>query len=465
MKKIYLISFALLLTISLTAQVYKTINVSTAGTLTTLLTAIEKSTITNLTLTGKIDSRDITCIRVEIKSLNSLDISAVSIQEYGTNLANELPYNSFNNIILFNIKLPNSLTSIGEAAFKYCLGFNSITIPNSVTKIGRSAFYHCTSLKTITLSNSLTTIEFFAFFECENLTSITIPKSVTSIETHAFTSCSGTIVVEEGNKNYSSLNGVLFNKNQTKLIKCPTSLSGNYIIPNTVDSIEINAFFHCSLLTSVSNISSLTTIGGAAFGSCTNLTSLSLPNTVTSIGASCFEFCSNLASITIPSSITSIESKTFYNCSSLASITLPNSVSSIGISAFYGCTSLKTIYSYNPIPPTTGSLANIATTCTLFVPFGSKSLYASATSWKDFINIIEMTTSLQSLNLSNIKMRTENKNLIINNATIGSKIIIYSISGVKIKEQPIESDQIKIKLYQGIYLINIDNYSEKVIIR
>lgn len=487
MKKIYLLSFVILLTISITAQVSKTLNVSTAGTLTSLLTASEKSTITNLTLTGKIDSRDITCIRVEIIALQELDISAVSVQSYGTDLVNELPYNSFYRKTLFSIKLPNSLTSIGEGAFRNCSGLTSITIPsnvtsigvsafeystlrtvtmsNSVTNIGSSAFYHCASLQNITLSSSITTIGSSAFYECTDLTSITIPTSVSLIGMHAFTICSGTIIVEEGNQNYSSLNGVLFNKNQTKLIKCPTSKSGDYIIPNTVDSIEINAFFHCSLLTSVTNISSLTTIGGGAFGSCTSLTSVFIPNSVTSIGVNCFEFCSNLSSITIPNSITSLASRTFYNCASLTSITIPNFVTSIGSSVFYGCTNLKSIFSDNPIPPLTGSLSNIATTCTLYVPAGSKALYASATGWKDFVNIVEMTTNLQSNNQSNIKMRNENKNLIIENATIGGKVKIYSTSGVLINEKSIVSDQMKINLEKGIYLIHIENYSNKVIIR
>jgi len=465
MKKIYLLSFVILLTISITAQVSKTLNVSTAGTLSTLLTATEKETITNLTLTGNIDYRDITCIRTELNAYN-LDISAVSIKASASNLANELPENSFNNKTLYSIKLPNSLTSIGESAFKYCLGLNSITIPNSVTIIGRSAFYHCTSLRTISLSSSLTTIKASAFYECANLTSITIPKSVTSIEMHAFTICSGIINVEEDNQNYSSLNGVLFNKNQTKLIKCPISKSGNYIIPNTVDSIEINAFFKCSLLTSVSNISSLTTIGGGAFGSCTSLTSVSIPNSVTTIDVNCFEFCSNLTSITIPNSVTSLASITFYGFSSFTSITIPNLVTSIGSSAFYGCTNLKSIYSYNPIPPTTGSLSNINTTaCTLYVPVGTKALYASATGWKDFVNIVEMTTGLPSIRQSNIILRTENKNLIIENAPIGSKIKIFSVSGIKLKDKLIVSDQLIIKLEKGIYLIYIGNYSDKVIIR
>lgn len=472
---------------SLNAQVYKTINVSTAGTLSTLLTASEKSTVTNLTLTGQIDSRDITCIRLEIKVLRDLDISAVSIKAYGTDLANELPYNSFNSKTLFSVKLPNSLQSIGDRAFADCKGLTSITIPsfvtsigvsafqystlrtvimsNSVTKIGRSAFYHCSSLQEITLSNSLTTIGNSAFYECTSLTSVSIPSSVTSIEIHAFTKCSAEIIVEEGNLKYSSLDGVLFNKNQTKLIKCPTSKVGSYIIPNTVDSIEVNAFFHCSLLTTIRNESSLTTIEGGAFGSCTNLTSVYLPNTVTTIGSNCFEFCSSLTTITIPSSITSLASRLFYNCSKLTSITIPNLVTSIGTLAFYGCSDLKSIYLYNPIPPTTGSLSNIASTCTLYIPVGSKVLYINASGWKDFLNIVELTTNLKSISQSNIKMRIENKNLIIENATIDSKIEIYTYSGVKIIEKIVESNRLIIELEKGIYLIRIESYSDKIIIR
>ena len=89
-----------------------------------------------------------------------------------------------------NTIIPNSVTSIGNAAFYYCFYLTSITIPNSVTSIGDDAFFGC-SLTSITIPNSVTSIGDYAFCNCLSLTSITIPNSVTSIETGAFATCSG----------------------------------------------------------------------------------------------------------------------------------------------------------------------------------------------------------------------------------------------------------------------------------
>ena len=134
MKKIYSILLAVLITSSTMAQVSKTINVTTAGTLSSLLTSTEKTTVTNLTVTGNIDTRDVKCMRGEMTKLSVLDISTVSIKAYsglgGTSAfstiypANEMPEQSFydNNtstgkVTLKTIMLPVSIISIGDEAF------------------------------------------------------------------------------------------------------------------------------------------------------------------------------------------------------------------------------------------------------------------------------------------------------------------------------------------------------------
>ncbi len=93
----------------------------------------------------------------------------------------------------------------------------SCTIPNSVTSIGIGAFNGCTGLTNITLPGSLTTIGSGAFSGCGKLTKVTIPKGVTSIGTGAFGSCTAltAITVNEDNPDYSSVDGVLFNKHPT----------------------------------------------------------------------------------------------------------------------------------------------------------------------------------------------------------------------------------------------------------
>ena len=242
--------------------------------------------------------------------------------------------------------IPNSVTTIGEFAFDECSSLTSVTIPNSVTSIGGWAFSNCDSLTSATIPNSVTSIGERAFSFCSSLTSVTIPDSVTIIGESAFSGCSSltNINVASGNLNYSSKDGVLFDKNKSNLIQYP---EGNqrteYTVPNSVTTIESWAFYDCDSLTSVTIPNSVTTIGNSAFESCSSLISVTIPNSVKTIGAYVFQYCERLTSVEIPNSVTTIEGSAFEFCSSLTSVTIPNSVTTIGEGAFYDCSSLTSV--------------------------------------------------------------------------------------------------------------------------
>ena len=239
-----------------------------------------------------------------------------------------------------NVVIEEGATNISTYAFYCCSNLINITISNSVTNIESDAFATCSSLTNITIPNSVMSIEEFAIIDCDNLESITISNSVTNIGDGLCYRCSNlkNIYVDKNNQYYSSENGILFNKDKSKLIKYPDGkINKQCIIPDNVTDIGEYAFAACSSLTSITIPNSVTSISDRAFYYCSSLTSITIPNSVTSIGGSAFNSCSSLTNITIPNSVTCIDAYTFMRCSSLTSITIPNSVTSIGEHAFDGC--------------------------------------------------------------------------------------------------------------------------------
>ncbi len=165
-----------------------------------------------------------------------------------------------------------------------------------------------------------------------SLTSITISSTITSISDWAITGCNSlnAIIVDEENKNFASKDGVLYNKDETVLLRYPAGKpETSFIIPNNVKSIGNVAFNNCNF-TSIKIPSSVTSIGDDAFNKCGSLVSIEIPSSVISIGDSAFYMCRSLVSIEIPSSVISIGGDAFNSCFSLVSIEIPSSVTSIG---------------------------------------------------------------------------------------------------------------------------------------
>ena len=259
---------------------------------------------------------------------------------------------------LTSVTIPDGVTKIGFGAFYGCAGltdvqvgagnqkFTSIggvlfskdkktivvypggkkgayTIPGGVTSIEWTAFGGCTGLTSVTIPSSVISIGQYALEGCTGLTSVTIPSSVTYIGDGAFSICTGLadIQVSAGNPEFTSIDGVLFSKDQKTIKAYPGGKKGAYTIPDNV-----------------------TSIAGNAFESCEGLTGVTIPSSVTSIGDLAFQHCTGLTSVVIPNSVTSIEWSVFNLCAGLTSVTIPNSVTSIGWGAFGGCTGLTDVY-------------------------------------------------------------------------------------------------------------------------
>ena len=278
----------------------------------------------------------------------------------------------FCNDSIKSVVINYGVTKIGNAAFRFCFSLESVTLPNSLISIGEVAFVNC-CLKSLVLPNSVTTISKEAFSSAfsDEFTSITIPAGVKSIGYCAFReSTAKSIEVNSNNPNYSSQDGVLFNKNKTVLVQYPIgNTRTSYNIPNSVKTISDWSFSSAESIKSVIIPDSVTIIGEQAFESCINLIDISIPDSVERIGNNAFDYTGYYndnnnwdtdalyvgnhlvyAELSItgdyivkPGTVT-IADYSFYKCSDLISVTIPKSVKFIGYSAFFRMLELNNIY-------------------------------------------------------------------------------------------------------------------------
>ena len=330
---------------------------------------------------------------VESGVLTRYDGSAVNVTVPST--VKKIGASAFYGKPIQSVTLPSSVTVIGESAFQYCEKLTDVKMTNSVTKIEAYAFYGCHSLRNVNLSTALQSIGNFAFWQCEKMGGVTVPKTCV----FPFYSFSGPVTVAAGHPDYVSQNGILFNKDKTRLLHYPCNATAtSYTVPSSVTIVEGTSFEYCAYLKKVTLPGGLQVVGDVAFAHCSALEQINIPPTVWSIGSGAFCHCPKLGPVSIPKSVTDIgtdqvfscavtvaadnqnyaakdgilfdksftrllnypankgtvqytvpgtvtavEHYAFENCATLQSITLPASVTKIGGSCFSNCTSLKTV--------------------------------------------------------------------------------------------------------------------------
>lgn len=419
--------FMLLLSMMVSAHVFAadnliteqvTINVATAGTLSSKIPKADKYRITNLKLTGELNVEDIKFIRQMASyyydnckdngNLQHLDLGGAKFvgegeftvsygggrtAKFSSNVVGDYVFCALK--VLQSIVLPDGLQLIRDRAFLSCSGLSSVTLPNGLQTIGEAAFLGCKSLSSVTLPDGLQTIGKEAFADCYSLSSVSFPDGL--------------------------------------------------------QTIDYEAFWRCSSLTSVSLPEGLQTIGSSAFYGCSSLSSVSLPEGLKTIGSHAFYNCSSLTSVFLPDGLQTIDYSAFEGCSSLTSVSLPEGLQTIGASAFKYCESLTSVYANMKVPAQMEQYTfgdNTTQNATLFVPVGYIYTYMNS-KWKCFKNIKEFgTLNTDDLITNQVAVNVEAA------GTLRSKIAIedkFRITNLKLTGELNVDDIMLIREMAGCY--------------
>ena len=215
------------------------------------------------------------------------------------------------------IKIPDSVETIGNGAFRHCQNLERITLPSALQTLSNGTFYGCAALSEVTFPASLKTIEKSAFGYCRNLSEVKLPASLTTIQSYVFNGCSALkTVFYDGS--LAQWNHITANNDADKDAdkdvlgySCPSLVTGDYTAqfisvkddpfayppPKTVTITKYTGTESTVILPSTISSWPVTKIGEDALKDNTTITSVTIPDSVTEIGSNAFAGCTNLTSV------------------------------------------------------------------------------------------------------------------------------------------------------------------------
>ena len=255
---------------------------------------------------------------------------------------NKFSFNGNSNIE--TLILPDTIESINDRCFQYCLNLKEVNMPSGI--IGGLSFYGCENLNKIILGNNVTKIQASAFYNCKNLSYLMIRCKNIELEHYGnFQDCFNLkeIKVSKDNNSYKVIDGVLYTKDEKKIVIYPVGKeSEEYIVPDTVEEIGLAAFSYAKNLKKVEVPTTVNSVKSRAFEGCLNLEEAYIGGK--ELGVQSFNGCSNLKKVVLGNQITNLDSVCFANCSKLNEFIVESKEFNIkGYRNFDGCSNLKEI--------------------------------------------------------------------------------------------------------------------------
>lgn len=212
------------------------------------------------------------------------------------------------------VNLPDTITAIGDEAFSGNETLTSLTIPDSVTQISYNAFKNCTALTGVILPDSVEKVGPGAFEGCTALTSVEIGENVSSWGSGVFANCDSlaAVLIDRDNEYLTYYNGAIYNGNMTMLYQVlPAREGDNYVMPDTVSSIDTYAFWNLQNTKNVMVSDKVAGIPRQAMSSMGSVENAVIQSPTATISEKAFANNTNLKQVVIPASVVNIDKKAF----------------------------------------------------------------------------------------------------------------------------------------------------------